>query len=52
MKEKKFDCVAMKHRAAERIQKKLRNRSISEKLSFWNTRYRQMRQISGTVQKK
>ena len=52
MKIKKFDCVEIKHKAAERIHNKLRNRSIGERLSFWNEHYRQMRQKCRIAQDK
>lgn len=37
MKPKKFDCVAMKHAAAEKIQGQLKGKSIEEQLAFWQS---------------
>jgi hypothetical protein len=34
MTSKEFDCVEMKHAAAERIQKKLSGKSLMEKVDF------------------
>jgi hypothetical protein len=39
MKNKEFDCVEMKHRAAEKIGEKLKNYSSQERLFYWNKRY-------------
>jgi hypothetical protein len=43
MKNKEFDCVEMKHRAAEEIGKKLKNFSSKERLSYWNKRFQKMK---------
>jgi hypothetical protein len=32
---KSFDCVAMKHKGAEKIRKKIAKLSIDEEISFW-----------------
>ena len=32
---KKFDCVAMKHKSAEKIYEKIKELSIEEELKFW-----------------
>ena len=32
---KSFDCVQMKHDAAARIHKKLKDKSFEQKLAFW-----------------
>ena len=37
MKSKKFDCVLMKRKAAEKIYTKINNMTIAEALRFWNT---------------
>lgn len=34
----KFDCVAMKHQAAEKIQAKISNLTLVEELKFWQER--------------
>jgi hypothetical protein len=41
-KNKKFDCVEMKHRAAQRVQNKLAGKTRSEKINYWNSRYQDM----------
>jgi len=43
MKNKIYDCVEMKHRAAQRIHNNLKNMSTEEKLSYWNNRYTLMK---------
>lgn len=35
MKTKAFDCVAMKRRGAATVQKQLANKSLSQKLAYW-----------------
>ena len=35
MKTKAFDCVEMKHRGAESVQKQLEKKSFSQKLEYW-----------------
>lgn len=43
MNEKKeFDCVEMKHRAASRVHRELKGKSVSERLSYWRKRKRAM----------
>ena len=34
-KKKRFDCVDMKHKAAERIRKPLEGRTKEERLAYW-----------------
>ncbi|MCI0495769.1 hypothetical protein L0Z72_12260 [candidate division KSB1 bacterium] len=34
----RFDCVAMKHRSAEKIKQKLMDLSLEEELGFWKKR--------------
>jgi hypothetical protein len=34
----RFDCVAMKHRSAEKIQHNLKGFSLEEELEFWKKR--------------
>lgn len=43
MNKKEFDCVEMKHRAAEKIGERLKNLSPKERLSYWNNRYHKMK---------
>jgi hypothetical protein len=35
MKTKTFDCVEMKRRGAELVQKQLEGKSLAEKLEYW-----------------
>ncbi|RLG33453.1 hypothetical protein DRN98_03895 [Methanosarcinales archaeon] len=42
MKTKKFDCVEMKNQAASNVRKKLKGLTMSERLSFWKKRHKQM----------
>lgn len=46
-KEKRFDCVEMKHNAAERIRKELEGMSKEERLAYWREEAEKQR----TVQK-
>ncbi len=41
---KEFDCVEMKRKGAERLQKKLAGLSIEEELIFWQERNKAMRE--------
>ena len=43
MENKSINCVEMKHRAAIKIQNKLRGFTRKERLSYWNKRYQQMK---------
>jgi hypothetical protein len=42
MKEKKIDCVKMKHQAAEQIYTKQAKLSPDKKRNFWNDHYKKM----------
>ena len=42
-REKKFDCVEMKHRAAAEIQKELNGKTIEERLVYWNKEYKKQK---------
>ncbi len=45
-KEKKsFDCVEMKHKAAERIRKELEGKSKEERLAYWREESETQRKI-------
>ena len=33
---KKFDCVEMKYRAAQKIRKEIKHFTLEEELNFWN----------------
>ena len=41
---KEFDCVEMKRKGAERLQKKLAGLSIKEELIFWQERNKALRE--------
>jgi len=40
---KKFDCVKMKHKAAEKIQSKITGFSTKEELAFWNNQTKSLK---------
>lgn len=40
---KKFDCVEMKRRGAEAVQKQLKNRTVEEQRAFWSQRTHELR---------
>lgn len=42
MKNKKFDCVEMKHCAAEKIAEKVKGLSRKAELSYWRASYNTM----------
>lgn len=37
---KKFDCVLMKRKAAEKIYAIIKNLSVEEELSYWNSSFK------------
>jgi len=41
-KDKSFDCVEMKHRAAVKIHNELKGKSIKERLDFWRNQKKAM----------
>ncbi len=43
MKNKKFDCVAMKRRGAERIHEQTGQMTSQQRLLFWQERTKQLR---------
>jgi hypothetical protein len=43
MKNKDFDCVKMKHRAAESVRKDLAGKGISGRLEYWAKQYKAMK---------
>ncbi|HLB74002.1 MAG TPA: hypothetical protein VJJ98_08280 [Sedimentisphaerales bacterium] len=43
MKTKTFDCVEMKRRGAESVQKQLEGKSLAEKLEYWQKGTDQLR---------
>lgn len=45
MKVKKFDCVEMKRRGAEKIYERTKDMSIEEKLAYWKQRTEELRQL-------
>ncbi len=44
MKTKTFDCVAMKHRGAQRINKKIAGMTLEQQLDFWRERTQVLRE--------
>jgi len=44
MKAKKFDCVAMKHRGAEKVREQTKGMTLEEEVAFWRERSRILRQ--------
>jgi hypothetical protein len=44
MKTKTFDCVKMKHEAAERIYELTKNMTFEERLAFWQAETEKLRQ--------
>jgi hypothetical protein len=45
MKIKAFDCVEMKRRGAELVQKQLEGKSLAEKLEYWQKGTVQLREL-------
>ena len=41
---KEFDCVEMKHKAADKIRAKIANFSIKEELAFWENQTKILRE--------
>lgn len=48
---KKFDCVEMKHKAAERIQKEIEGMSLEEELNYWQKKTDALRQLQKRVKR-
>ncbi len=46
---KKFDCVEMKHKAAEKIQGKLAGFTIQEELKFWKKQTESLRKYQRSL---
>jgi hypothetical protein len=42
MKNKDFDCVEMKHKAAEKVQVRLAQMTLDEQLAYWDERTREL----------
>jgi hypothetical protein len=40
---KSFDCVEMKHRAAARVRKELKGKSVAERLMYWHDVKKEMK---------
>lgn len=49
---KEFDCVEMKHRAAEKIREKIAGFSTEEELKFWKKQTESLRKYQRSVIKK
>jgi len=43
---KTFDCVEMKHRAAEKVQARLASMSLDEQVQYWERRGKELREKS------
>ena len=44
-RKKRFDCVDMKHQAAERIRKELEGKSKKERLAYWHEEAERQRKL-------
>ena len=47
--EKKFDCVEMKHKGAEKVQARLAGMTREEQLQYWEERTRSLRALQQDV---
>jgi len=45
MKDRKFDCVALQHRAAETIYEETKGMTIPEELAYWQRYTEEFRQL-------
>lgn len=45
MKTKTFDCVEMKRRGAEKVQKQLEGKTFEEKLAYWKKGTKELRKL-------
>jgi len=53
MKENKnFDCVEMKHRAAEKLQQHLQGKTLHQQVSFWQQRTEELKMQKKNLSKK
>ncbi|MGH7824480.1 MAG: hypothetical protein ACREQ7_04810 [Candidatus Binatia bacterium] len=50
MKAKKFDCVEMMHRGAEKVQNTIRRMTKKEEIAFWKERSRKLSQRQNKAQ--
>lgn len=46
---KTFDCVEMKHRAAEKVQARLAAMSLDEQVQYWERRGKEIRQKKARI---
>ena len=46
---KTFDCVEMKHRAAEKVQEKLAAMSLNEQVEYWERRGKEIREKKARI---
>ena len=46
---KTFDCVKMKHRAAEKVQARLAGMSLDEQVAYWERRGKELRQAKARL---
>ena len=52
MKNKTFDCVQMKRRGAEKVQKQLEGKSLKQQLDFWKKGTSQLKELQKKSRKK
>jgi len=45
MRTKAFDCVEMKRRGAEKVQKQLEGKTFEEKLAYWKKGTQELRKL-------
>jgi len=52
MKTKKFDCVDMKRRGAERVRQQLEGKSFDEEMKYWAEKTKKLRKLQKEVRQK
>ncbi len=52
MRTKTFDCVEMKHRGALLLQKKLKRKSLAQKLDFWQKETEELKKAQKSAKKR
>ncbi len=51
-KTKDFDCVAMKHEGAKKVQEETRGMSREEELAYWAEGTKQLRELQESLKRK
>ena len=51
MKTRKFDCVEMKHRGAEKVQEQIAGMTREEEVRFWKERSQHLRRHQEDIKK-